>query len=111
MVRDGVLADVFHWLAGNSSRRLDIIAQYWQLRAHPEDPRSGDYGYSKRDMKKFGAQEGSKVYNAIDTAADRNVSIRYSHHLGLQPHEHQQGLLGLYISSSHSNLEFIAILI
>ncbi|XP_015884027.3 uncharacterized protein LOC107419749 [Ziziphus jujuba] len=83
----GVLAtaDVFQWLAGNSSRRLDIIAQYWQLRAHPEDPRSGDYGYSKRDMKKFGAQEGSKVYKSIENAADRNVSIRLLSHSGVYP--------------------------
>lgn len=78
LVPDGVYtADVFQWLAGNSTRKLDITAEYWQLRAHPEDPRSGDYGYSKLDMQKFGAQEGSKVYKAIENAADRNVSIRY----------------------------------
>lgn len=71
-------ADVFQWLAGNSTRKLEIVGEYWQLIAHPKDPRSGDYGYSKRDMQKFGAQEGSKVYEAIDNAAERNVSIRYS---------------------------------
>ncbi|KAK9947210.1 hypothetical protein M0R45_012642 [Rubus argutus] len=48
-------ADVFRWLARNSSERLDIIAQYWQFVANPEDPQSGDFGYSKQDMKKFGA--------------------------------------------------------
>lgn len=69
--------DVFRWLASNSTRRLDVIAQYWQLNAHPEDPRSGDYGYSKEDMLRFGAHEGSSVYKALQDAVDRNVSIRY----------------------------------
>lgn len=71
------LGDVFRWLAQNSSHKLDIIAQYWQLNAQPEDPRSGDYGYSKADMSRFGAAQGSQVYKAIEDAADRNVSIRY----------------------------------
>ena len=72
------LGDVFRWLAQNSSHKLDIIAQYWQLNAQPEDPRSGDYGYSKADMSRFGAAQGSQVYKAIENAADRNVSIRYN---------------------------------
>ena len=72
------LGDVFRWLAQNSSHKLDIIAQYWQLNAQPEDPRSGDYGYSKADMSRFGAAQGSQVYKAIEDAADRNVSIRYN---------------------------------
>lgn len=45
--------------------------------AHPNDPRSGDFGYSDDEMKKFGANEGFKVYKALETAADRNISIRY----------------------------------
>ena len=49
---------------------------YWQLVASPNDPRSGDYGYSKDDMQKFGANEGAAVYKAIDAAADRNVNVR-----------------------------------
>ena len=57
---------------------MDIIAQYWQLIAQPGDSRSGDYGYSEDDMKRFGAQEGFRVYKDIEKAADRNVSIRYS---------------------------------
>lgn len=69
-------ADVFQWLAGNSSGSLDIMAQYWQFVAHPEDPRSGDYGYSKEDMKRFGANDGYKVYQALESAADRNISMR-----------------------------------
>lgn len=72
-----LLADVFRWLAGNSSQRLDMLVQYWQLVAQPDDPRSGDYGYSKDDMKMFGANEGFGVYKALENAADRNVSIRY----------------------------------
>lgn len=71
-----LIGDVLRWLAGNSTKHLDVIAQYWQLVAHPDDSRSGDYGYSIDDMKKFGAFEGSAVYRAIEDAADRNVSIR-----------------------------------
>ncbi|KAI8569264.1 hypothetical protein RHMOL_Rhmol02G0265300 [Rhododendron molle] len=79
----GVLstADVFRWLAGNSSQRLDMLVQYWQLVAQPDDPRSGDYGYSKDDMKRFGANEGFGVYKALENAADRNVSIRFISYL------------------------------
>ncbi|KAL4563175.1 hypothetical protein LXL04_027211 [Taraxacum kok-saghyz] len=39
----GETADVFRWLAGNSSDNLDIMAQYWQGIAQPNDTRSGDY--------------------------------------------------------------------
>lgn len=83
----GVLStgDVFVWLANNASHRLDIIAQYWQLNAHPEDPNSGDYGYSQADMDRFGASQGSHVYNALDNAADRNVSLRLLSHSGVYP--------------------------
>lgn len=83
----GVLstADVLRWLAGNSSQSLDIIAQYWQLIAHPHDKRSGDYGYSEDDMEKFGAHEGYQVYKAIENAADRNINIRLLQHSGVYP--------------------------
>lgn len=66
------------WLAGNSTRKLDIIAQYWQLEAHPGDPRSGDYGYSEEEMQRFGAQEGFDVYKSLEKAADRDIDLRYS---------------------------------
>lgn len=69
-------ADVLQWLAGNSSKSLDIIAQYWQLIASPSNPLSGDYGYSKDDMQRFGANDGLKVYRAIEDAANRNIAIR-----------------------------------
>lgn len=69
--------NVLKWLAGNSTKRLDIIAQYWQLIARPNNSRSGDYGYSEDDMKRFGAQEGFDVYKSIENAADRNVRVRY----------------------------------
>lgn len=83
----GVLAtaDVFRWLAGNSTKRLDIMAQYWQLVAEPDDPRSGDFGYSKEEMQRFGAQEGLDVYKAIENAADRNVRVRFLQHSGVYP--------------------------
>lgn len=71
--------DVFRWLAGNSSHRLDIIAQYWQLVASPKDSRSGDYGYSKKDLLRFGANQGADVYKALEKAANHNVSIRYKY--------------------------------
>ena len=72
-------ADVLRWLAGNSSETLDIIAQYWQLLAQPNDPRSGDYGYSKEEMQKFGANEGFEVYRELENAANRNIKIRSLH--------------------------------
>ncbi|XP_052210873.1 uncharacterized protein LOC127813771 [Diospyros lotus] len=83
----GVLstADVFRWMAGNSSKRLDILAQYWQLVAQPDDPRSGDYGYSKAEMQGFGADEGFSVYKALENAADRNIDIRLLQHSGVYP--------------------------
>ncbi|KAI3772674.1 hypothetical protein L6452_03865 [Arctium lappa] len=83
----GVLAtaDVFRWLAGNSSHKLDIMAQYWQLIAHPNDPRSGDYGYSKENMESFGSGDGSSVYKSIEDAADRDVNIRLLQHSGVYP--------------------------
>lgn len=83
----GVLstADVFRWLAGNTSRKLDIMAQYWQLLAEPENPKSGDYGFSKADMERFGANEGSEVYRSIENAADRKADIRILQHSGVYP--------------------------
>ncbi|KAJ4707775.1 phospholipase D Z-like [Melia azedarach] len=83
----GVLSsgNVLKWLAGNSTKRLDVIAQYWELIAHPNDPRSGDFGYSEEDMRKFGAQEGFEVYNSLENAADRNVSVRLLQHSGVYP--------------------------
>ncbi|WCJ30394.1 5'-3' exonuclease PLD3 [Euphorbia peplus] len=83
----GVLStgDVLRWLAGNSSEKLDVIAQYWQLNAHPDDPRSGDYGYSEDDMRRFGAGDGADVYRAVEDAAHRNVSIRLLQHSGVYP--------------------------
>jgi len=53
------------------------MAQYWQLVAQPDDPHSGDFGYTKEEMQMFGAQEGLDVYKAIENAADRNVRVRY----------------------------------
>lgn len=76
MLESNKTADVFRWLAGNSTRNLDIIAQYWQLIAEPGNPKSGDYGYSKADMERFGSKYGLGVYKSIENAADRNVDIR-----------------------------------
>lgn len=83
----GVLStgDVLRWMAANSTRRLDVIAQYWQLLASPDDPRSGDYGYTQDQMHKFGAHQGAAVYQALDAAADRNVNIRLLSHSGVYP--------------------------
>ncbi|KAE8701583.1 BTB/POZ domain-containing protein NPY1-like [Hibiscus syriacus] len=83
----GVLStgDVFKWLAYNSTENLDIIAQYWQLKANPEDSRSGDYGYSNADMRRFGADQGFDVYTALENAADRDVDIRLLQHSGVYP--------------------------
>lgn len=69
---------MLRWLAGNASHNLDIMAQYWQLVAHPDEPNSGDYGYSKENMSSFGSNDGLSVYKSIEEAADRNVNVRYS---------------------------------
>ncbi|CAH9122205.1 unnamed protein product [Cuscuta epithymum] len=84
---DGVLssADVLQWLAGNSSKSLDIIAQYWQLIASPSDPHSGDYGYSEEDMQRFGANDGLRVFSALEDAANRNITVRFLQHSGVYP--------------------------
>ncbi|KAG9455867.1 hypothetical protein H6P81_000375 [Aristolochia fimbriata] len=83
----GVLssADVFRWLAGNTTVKLDIVAQYWELLAQPDDPRSGDYGFSEADMERFGAREGREVYKSLEKAADRKVDIRIVQHSGVYP--------------------------
>ncbi|RDX64671.1 Phospholipase D Z, partial [Mucuna pruriens] len=83
----GILStgDVLRWLAANSTTRLHIIAQYWQLVPSPNDPRSGDYGYSQHQMHEFGAHQGVSLYQALDAAADRNVSIRLLSHSGVYP--------------------------
>ncbi|KAJ0989538.1 hypothetical protein J5N97_007894 [Dioscorea zingiberensis] len=83
----GVLSsgDVLRWMAGNSSRRLDIVAQYWELLAQPDDPKSGDFGYSEDDIERFGARAGRNVYQALDDAANRNVHIRILQHSGVYP--------------------------
>ncbi|KAK6927646.1 Phospholipase D-like domain [Dillenia turbinata] len=83
----GVLStgDVLKWMAGNASVSLDVMAQYWQLVSHPEDSRSGDYGYSQQQMHKFGADQGFDVYKALESAADRNVGIRLLSHSGVYP--------------------------
>ncbi|KAK9741745.1 hypothetical protein RND81_03G125300 [Saponaria officinalis] len=83
----GVLptSDVFKWLAGNATYKLDIMAQYWQFVAGPNNSLSGDYGYSEEDMQRFGAQEGLGVYKAIENAANRSVVVRLLQHSGVYP--------------------------
>ncbi|KAJ4952035.1 hypothetical protein NE237_028867 [Protea cynaroides] len=83
----GVLstADVFRWLAGNTTRELDITAQYWEFIALPNDNRSGDYGYTDAQLGSFGANEGLQVYQSLQSAADRNVSIRILQNSGFYP--------------------------
>nr|ACG43382.1 hypothetical protein [Zea mays] len=74
----GVLStgDVLQWLSGNATKSLDILAQYWQFLPQPNNPKSGDYGFSKSDMRRFGADEGRRVYKALENAADRKIKIR-----------------------------------
>ncbi|URD72192.1 hypothetical protein MUK42_33757 [Musa troglodytarum] len=66
-----VTGEAFQWLAGNATKRLDIIAQYWQLLAQSENPESGDYGFSAEEMEVFGEDEGRAVYRYLADAADR----------------------------------------
>ncbi len=74
----GVLrtGDVLQWLAGNSSKSLDIMSYYWELLALPKNPASGDYGYSQQQLDQFGAPVGQAVYDSLIAAADRGVPIR-----------------------------------
>jgi len=44
--------------------------------SQPNNPKSGDYGFSENDMKRFGADEGRLVYKALENAADRKIKIR-----------------------------------
>ncbi|KAL6873404.1 hypothetical protein ACP4OV_013486 [Aristida adscensionis] len=83
----GVLStgDVLQWLSGNATKSLDILAQYWQLLAQPNNPKSGDYGFSKDDMTRFGANEGLRVYKALENAAVRKIKIRIVQHSGFAP--------------------------
>jgi phospholipase D3/4 len=67
---------VLQWLSGNATKNLDILAQYWQLLAQPNNPKSGDYGFSESDMARFGAGQGLRVYKSLENAADRKVKIR-----------------------------------
>ncbi|XP_042453241.1 phospholipase D Z-like [Zingiber officinale] len=83
----GVLStgDVLRWLAGNATKNLDVIAQYWQFLAQPDNPKSGDYGFSAEDMEMFGAGEGRAVYKSLEDAADRKVDLRILQHSGFAP--------------------------
>ncbi|KAL6603741.1 hypothetical protein ACP70R_044102 [Stipagrostis hirtigluma subsp. patula] len=83
----GVLStgDVLQWLSGNATKNLDIIAQYWQFLAQPKNPKSGDYGFSETEMTRFGADEGLRVYKALENAADRKIKIRIVQHSGFAP--------------------------
>ncbi|PIA51432.1 hypothetical protein AQUCO_01100337v1 [Aquilegia coerulea] len=106
----GVLstADVLRWLAGNATKRLDIIAQYWQLLSQPDDPRSGDYGYSKLDLDRFGANDGFQVYNSIENAADRKVNVRILQHSGVYPDYTKESSS---LASGRPNVENVTLLL
>ncbi|KAI9192234.1 hypothetical protein LWI28_019842 [Acer negundo] len=106
----GVLStgNVLKWLAGNSTKRLDIIAQYWQLLAHPDDPRSGGFGYSKQDMQRFGSQEGFDVHESLEDAADRNIRIRLQQHSGVYPDYTSEPL---NLASGRPNVENVTLLL
>ncbi|CAM6009882.1 unnamed protein product [Sphagnum balticum] len=83
----GVLrtGDVLQWLAGNSSKSLDIASYYWELLALPKNPASGDYGYSQQQLDQFGAPVGQAVYDSLIAAADRGVPIRIVQGTGFSP--------------------------
>ena len=67
---------MFQWIAGNATENLDLLVQYWQLLAQPNNPLSGDYGYSNEDMQRFGASIGQEVYQSLDAAATRGINMR-----------------------------------
>ncbi|KAK1317254.1 hypothetical protein QJS10_CPA05g02205 [Acorus calamus] len=105
----GVLSsgDVLKWLAGNSTKSLDIIAQYWQLLAQPGNPESGDFGYSDSDMERFGAAEGAEVYRSLEDAADRKVDVRIVQHSGVYPDFDQESSS---LASGRPNVQNVTLL-
>ncbi|KAI9095741.1 hypothetical protein K1719_026301 [Acacia pycnantha] len=113
---NGLYAEHYHdvlwwlrWLVVNSTRRLDIIARYWQLVAFPHDSHSGDYGYSENDMRKFGVPEGATIYKAIDAAAaDHNVKIRLLSHSGVYPDFTTEPS---HLASGRSNVKNVTLLL
>ncbi|KAK8505427.1 hypothetical protein V6N13_045865 [Hibiscus sabdariffa] len=106
----GVLStgDVFKWLAYNSTGKLDIIAHYWQLKAQPRDYQSGDYGYLKDDMRRFGAHQGFSVYTALENTADRGVDIRLIQHSGVYPDYTREPSS---LASRRANVESVTLLL
>jgi hypothetical protein len=68
--------DVFQWIAGNATKSLDLLVQYWELLAQPNNSQSGDYGYSAEDMERFGTSVGQAVYRSLDAAAGRGIKMR-----------------------------------
>ncbi|KAL5200122.1 hypothetical protein ABZP36_021325 [Zizania latifolia] len=70
-----VLADVLQWLSGNATKNLGILAQYWQFLAQRKNPKSGDCGCSESDMVRLGAEEGHRVYEALEKAVDHLKNI------------------------------------
>ncbi|KAK1268936.1 hypothetical protein QJS04_geneDACA013686 [Acorus gramineus] len=105
----GVLSsgDALKWLAGNSTKSLDIIAQYWQLLAQPGNPKSGDFGYSDSDMERFGAAEGAEVYRSLEDAADRKVDVRIVQHSGVYPDFDQESSS---LASGRPNVQNVTLL-
>ncbi|PIA36119.1 hypothetical protein AQUCO_03400198v1 [Aquilegia coerulea] len=101
-------ADVFQWLAGNSSENLDIIALKWQLLSQPANPKSGDYGYSQANMEKFGANAGFQVYQSIQDTADRNVGVRILQHSGVYPDYTEESSM---LASGRPNVENVTLLL
>ncbi|KAJ4748054.1 Phospholipase D Z [Rhynchospora pubera] len=106
----GVLStgDVLQWLAGNATKSLDLTVQYWELLAEPNNSKSGDYGFSDADMKKFGADVGRQVYQSLVNAADRNVPIRIIQHSGVYPSYVQEAS---DLAAGHPNVKNVTLLL
>lgn len=106
----GVLStgDVFQWLAGNATESLDLLAQYWQLLAQPDNPLSGDYGYSSEDMKRFGAPVGQAVYQSLDEAAERGILMRIIQYSGFSPDYDQESA---DLAASRQNVKNVTLLL
>ncbi|KAI5069170.1 hypothetical protein GOP47_0015471 [Adiantum capillus-veneris] len=106
----GVLStgDVFQWLAGNATWKLDLLVQYWQLVAQPHHPASGDYGYSSNEMRRFGAHVGKAVYDSLDAAAERGVDMRIIQHSGVFPDYVQESA---NLAGSRPNVKNVTLLL
>ncbi|KAL5710596.1 phospholipase D [Ranunculus cassubicifolius] len=76
--------------------------------AQPDNPNSGDYGYSQEQLDQLGANLGLQVYQSVENAADRNVAIRILQHAGKSPDYTEESA---NLASGRPNVENVTLLL